>query len=177
MCLHDVASCSAFWWPALFLKNQTEFPRGSNGTWFLGTKSSTKCCYFLIFQIHIYWYEISLNSTGILHRVAVGFCTSLEHRYSHPDYNHWSSAYPMSVWSSLALIIYHHLQKVFSKLWIEPTTSLLCSCSIHVCLYHSISIIHYINCFCLWSVSILDCELLNCKAYVLPTSSTMSCTK
>lgn len=102
----------------------------------LGSKSYTKSCSFLIFQIHICWSEISQNSTSILNRGAGDCCISLEHHYSHPDFNHWSSAYPTSVWSILA---FNHLAsppgglpwpldwaKYFSSLLLEnPCLSLL----------------------------------------------------
>ena len=131
----------------------------------LNFKSSAKFRDFQIF--HICWYKISQSSTSILHHVSVGFCTSLEHQYSHLDYNHWSSAYATSVWSSLA---FNHLSvpkgclpltlnwpSYFSSVSLQQPPLSLKSHSYNT----------YTNSFCLWSVSILDCEPLHCKDYML----------
>ena len=133
----------------------------------LSFKSSAKFWDFQIF--HVCWYKISQNPTSILHCVSAGFCPSLEHQYRHLDCNHWSSAYSTSVWSSLA---FNHLSvpqgclpwtlnlpSYFSSVLLpQPPLSLQS---------HSYKTLHYTNCFCLWSVSILDCEPLNIKDYML----------
>ena len=80
--LHNTASYSSLSCPVLFIKVRFHI---SSGAYFLGFLNlDLCCCYFLPPQSHFLSYEISQNSTGILHHAALDTWISLEHYYRTP---------------------------------------------------------------------------------------------